>query len=141
MSVRGTVLPRLLGLLFLGMAAGQLADVTGFQAILATYDIASPRLLAVLLLSGELLAGAWLVLVPRREPIVAAMVFAATSVLWSLLAVQAFLRGLALPNCGCFGIYRGQPLRWWVLGQDALLLLYSALLLERARPRRTAALR
>ncbi len=134
----GTVLPRLLGLLFLTMAGGQIRDQAGFRAILADYDFGNPDLLAVLLLCGELLAGAWLVVSPRRNPIVPAVVFAGTSVLWSVLAAQAFARGLAIPNCGCFGVYLGQPLRWWVLLQDALLLLYSGLLL--ARGRRHAAL-
>ncbi len=115
------------------MAAGQLSDLSAFRAILATYEFGSPVLLSVLLLAGELLAGAALLLAPRRRPIVAAAVFTGTSVLWSVLAAQAFARGLVVPNCGCFGVYLAQPLRWWVLLQDALLLLYSGLLLNRAR--------
>lgn len=129
----GTILPRLLGLLFLTMAGGQLRDLPAFRAILATYEFASPDVLSVLLQSGELLAGAWLLFAPRRRPIVPAAVFTATSLLWALLATQAFVRGLTVPNCGCFGTYLAQPLRWWVLLQDALLLLYSGLLLRRAR--------
>lgn len=131
-----TLLPRLLGLLFLVMAAGQLADQAGFRAILAGYDFGAPELLAGTLLSGELLAGAWLLLAPRREPMVPAVVFAATSLLWSTLAAQAFARGLVIDNCGCFGVYLGQPLRWWVLVQGGLLLVYSALLLHSVRVRR-----
>ena len=133
----GTLLPRFLGLLFLTMAAGQLSALAGFRAILATYDFGDPPLLAVLLLAGELLAGGWLLFAPRQRPIVPAVILAGTSVLWSLLAAQAFVRGLVVPNCGCFGIYLGQPLRWWVLLQDALLLLYSGLLLNRAPRRRS----
>jgi hypothetical protein len=43
----------------------------------------------------------------------------AVAVVWSLLAAQAFARGLAVGNCGCFGVRLGQPLRWWVLVEDA----------------------
>lgn len=41
-----------------------------------------------------------------------------------MLGLQAFLRGLALENCGCFGVHLAQPLRWWVLlgGLELLLL-------------------
>lgn len=119
------------------MAAGQLRDLGAFRAILADYDFGNPALLAVLLLVGELLAGSWLLFALRQRPIVPAVVFTGTSILWSLLATQAFVRGLVIPNCGCFGVYLGQPLRWWVLIQDALLLLYSGLLLTRARSPRT----
>lgn len=114
------------------MAAGQLDDPAGFRAVLADYRRGDPQLLSALLVSGELLSGAWLFLKPRRRPLVPAVVFTATSVLWAVLAGQAFARGLAVPNCGCFGVHLGRPLRWWVLVQDALLLLYSSLLLRRA---------
>ena len=93
----------------------------------------SAATLAVMLLAGELVSGLWLLVMPRRRPLIPAVVFALTSVLWSTLAVQAFARGLALDNCGCFGVYLAQPLRWWVLLQDAALLGYSALLLRAAR--------
>jgi hypothetical protein len=46
--------------------------------------------------------------------------------------VQAYLRGLAVGNCGCFGVYLTQRLSLFVLAQDALLLLYAALLLRGA---------
>jgi len=35
------------------------------------------------------------------------------------LVLQAFARGLALHNCGCFGVHPGQPLPWWGLLEDA----------------------
>ncbi|MFI7360011.1 hypothetical protein ACIBTP_39585 [Streptomyces avidinii] len=57
--------------------------------------------------------------------------------IWSTLAVQAFARGLMVENCGRFGGYLPQGLSWFVLAQDALLLLYATLLLHgvrRARP-------
>jgi hypothetical protein len=49
-------------------------------------------------------------------------------VVWAILAAQAFARGLVLDNCGCFGTYLAQPLRWYVLVEDALMQLYAWLL-------------
>ncbi|MGH3898020.1 MAG: MauE/DoxX family redox-associated membrane protein [Pseudonocardiaceae bacterium] len=129
------ILARLLGGLFTAMAAFQLADLRGFVGVLETFQLGGPGTawtLAVMLLAGELVSGLWLLAVPRRRSLVPAIVFALTSVLWSVLAAQAFARGVALDNCGCFGVYLAQPLRWWVLLQDAALLGYSALLLRAA---------
>lgn len=46
--------------------------------------------------------------------------------IWSALAVQAFARGLAVENCGCFGVHLGQSLRWWVLLEDAEFVALAA---------------
>ena len=115
------------------MAVFQLADLPGFVGVLETFQLGGVGwVLAVGLLAGELLSAGWLLAAPGRWPLVPALVFAATSVMWSALAAQAFARGLVLDNCGCFGVYLAQPLRWWVLVQDAALLGYSALLLRAA---------
>lgn len=129
------IVARGLGGLFTAMAAFQLVDLRGFVGVLETFQLGGPGVawtLAVMLLAGELVSGLWLLVVPRLRPIAPAVVFALTSVLWSALAAQAFVRGLALDNCGCFGVYLAQPLRWWVLLQDAALLGYSVLLLRPA---------
>lgn len=132
---RQTILHRVLGALFAVMAIFQLADLPGFVGVLETFQLGDAAwTLAVALLAGELASGGWLLVAPGRRPLVPALVFAATSAMWSALAAQAFARGLVLDNCGCFGVYLAQPLRWWVLVQDAALLGYSALLLRARRP-------
>lgn len=50
----------------------------------------------------------------------------AVAMIWSALAVQAFARGLAVENCGCFGVHLGQSLRWWVLLEDAEFVALAA---------------
>lgn len=140
---RRAILHRVLGGLFLAMAAFQLADLPGFVGVLETFQLGGAGLalaLAVALLAGELVSGGWLLVAPGRWPLVPALVFSATSVMWSALAAQAFARGLVLDNCGCFGVHLAQPLRWWVLVQDAALLGYSALLLRAAGRARSAIL-
>ncbi|CAN5791599.1 hypothetical protein BH24ACT3_BH24ACT3_01340 [soil metagenome] len=103
------------------MAAGQLADPAGFVDIMATYRIggrAPAVVVSAALILGELLGGVGLLAggPTRRRP--AAVVALAVALVWSALGAQAFIRQLPLDNCGCFGVYLGQPLRWWVLVQD-----------------------
>jgi len=50
------------------------------------------------------------------------------------LGVQGYLRGLTIDNCGCFGVYLSQRLSWFVLAQDALLLVYAVVPFRGARP-------
>ncbi len=133
---RKVILHRVLGALFATMAAFQLADLPGFVGVLRSFQLGGAGMawvVAVALLIGELVSGIWLLGTPGRRPLVPAAVFAVTAVIWSFLATQAFARGLALDNCGCFGVYLAQPLRWWVLLQDVALLGYATLLIRAAR--------
>ncbi|MGH3694879.1 MAG: MauE/DoxX family redox-associated membrane protein [Pseudonocardiaceae bacterium] len=137
-AIRGrkAILHRVLGALFVTMAAFQLADLPGFVGVLRTFQLGGAGtawMLVVVLLTGELVSGIWLLGTPGRRPLVPAVVFAVTAVIWSALATQAFARGLALDNCGCFGVYLAQRLRWWVLLEDVALLGYATLLIRAAR--------
>jgi hypothetical protein len=130
------VLRIVLGALFVAMAAGQLASFRQMPGILADYGLvagAGATALAVALIAGELVSGVWFLARPRSRATLPVWVFTAVSVLWVLLAVQAYARGRAVTNCGCFGNYLSQSLSWFVLVQDALLLLYAGLLLRGAR--------
>jgi hypothetical protein len=60
-------------------------------------------------------------------------IYTAVSGVWAALGLQAQLRGLVVTNCGCFGVYLSQHLSWLVLAQDALLLVYAALMIRAAR--------
>lgn len=52
------------------------------------------------------------------------------------LGIQAFARGLALDNCGCFGVYAAQPLRWWVLVEDVEVVALAVWVVRRPAPGR-----
>lgn len=130
MKGRRPIAPLLLGPLLLAMAAGQLADVAAFADILRTYDLLTGGELvaAVLVPAAEAAAGAGLLAsraLPARLARGAGALGLGVAVFWSLLAGQAFARGLELENCGCFGVYLAQSLRWWVLLQDAYFLLLA----------------
>lgn len=110
-----------LAVLLFTMVAGQLSDVPGFVDIVATYGLggtAAAGLAAVALIAGEVTAAVGLVSRGQARRHRAASVAVAVALAWGVLAVQAFARGMALDNCGCFGVHAGQPLRWWVLIED-----------------------
>lgn len=130
------VLRIVLGMVYTAMAVGQLASFGHMPGILAAYglvDGAAATALAVALIAGELVAGVWFLARPRSKALAPVWVYTGVSVVWSLLAAQAYARGLAVANCGCFGIYLTQRLSWIVLVQDALTLIYAMVLVRAAR--------
>lgn len=118
----GRVARRILALLLLVMAAGQLSDLTGFVDVLETYELGgrtSAWALAIPIVLAEALAGVGLLRRVGSIRQVAPAMAVAVAIGWTVLGTQAFARGLALDNCGCFGVHLAQPLRWWILLEDA----------------------
>lgn len=112
-------------LLLLAMATGQLSDVQGFVDVVETYGVGgrpAAWTLGIGLIVGELTGGGLLLRGATDRRRMGAAVAVVVAAVWSLLATQAFARGLTLPNCGCFGVHLAQPLRWWVLLEDAELV-------------------
>jgi hypothetical protein len=130
-----------LGALYAAMAAFQVASWPAMPDILGAYDAVPPGALpwlAAALIGAELVAGGWLLARPRSAGLAPAWLFAAVAAAWTALGVQAYLRGLAVDNCGCFGSYLTQRLTWFTLAQDGLLLIYAGLLLRAAHHARRA---
>lgn len=126
-----------LALLLLAMAAGQAGDPAAFARILDTYRMfpgGSETVAAGLLLAGEVVAGVALLRASRYGGALALTVALA----WTVLGVQAFARSLRLDNCGCFGVHLAQPLRWWVLVQDAYFVGLAAWVVRADRRKNTA---
>ena len=108
-----------LATLLAAMAAAQLSDLQGFIDIVATYRVGSGAVAGALgaaLITGEIAGAVGLWGGPPRRQ--AGTVALAVAVGWSVLGAQAFARGIAVDNCGCFGVHAGQQLRWWVLIED-----------------------
>lgn len=129
MTRRPAFAPLLLGLLLGGMAAGQLVSFAAFRRALEEYGIfgdvgrvAVSAVIVELAASLGLLASASAPESVRRAAGVAGLAVAA---FWSILAAQAFVRRLEIDNCGCFGAYLAQPLRWWVLLEDVYMLVLA----------------
>ncbi|MEW2382609.1 MauE/DoxX family redox-associated membrane protein [Micromonospora sp. NPDC047707] len=128
----------ILGVVYVGMAVGQLASWTHMPEILAAYQAGGPaamRALAVVLVAGELTCGLWFLTRPRSRALTPVWIYTGVSVLWATLGAQAFARGIEVTNCGCFGRHLSQRLSWLVLAQDALLLAYAAWMIRSARRR------
>jgi hypothetical protein len=122
-----------LGVVYTAMAVGQLASIDRMPTILGTYGLLHGRpatALALGLIVGEAVCGLWFLLRPRSRAAAPVWIYTAVSAAWSALAVQASVRGLTVPNCGCFGRYLRQHLSGITLAQDVLTLFYAAVLLR-----------
>jgi hypothetical protein len=126
---RPALAPLLYGLLLVGMAAGQLASFDAFRRALGEYDlVGNAASTPVVVVAVELAAALGLLAsasVPRSIGRGAGIAGLGVAGFWSVLGAQAFARGLQLDNCGCFGAYLAQPLRWWVLVEDAYMLVLA----------------
>ncbi|MGH9024690.1 MAG: MauE/DoxX family redox-associated membrane protein [Acidimicrobiia bacterium] len=126
----------MLALLLLAMAAGQLADLRGFVEVLRTYPVASTPLtwlIALGLVVSEVTAGALLLTGNASMRARGAAAALAVAVAWSALALSALVSSRSIGNCGCFGVYLAQPLRWWVLLEDVEFVALATWVLLAAR--------
>lgn len=134
------ILRLVLGALLTMMALSQLASFGAMPGILTAYGVtggAASAVLAVMLIAGEAAVGVCFLARPRSKAVVPVWMYTAVSLVWALLAVQAYARGLTVTNCGCFGTHLAQPLRWFVLVEDGLLLVYAVLMLRVRLPAHT----
>ncbi|MGH2689829.1 MAG: MauE/DoxX family redox-associated membrane protein [Actinomycetota bacterium] len=125
-----------LALLLLSMAVGQTVSVGAFVDALESYRLGGREagvVAAAAFIASEAAAGVGLLMPWPRLRVWAARVGLGVAGVWAALAAQAFVRTLAIPNCGCFGRYLGQRLSWWVLVQDAYFVLLAVLALRSAR--------
>lgn len=131
----------LLAALFLATGLGKALDVAGFAAVLGPYRLLPTPLLlpaaaAVTLAELAIVAGlAWR---PALRP--AAIAALAMALLNAAALTVTLARGIALENCGCFGVFLARPLRPWTPLEDLVLAaLALAVLAGGAAWRRTEA--
>lgn len=109
--------------LLLTSGIGKLLNMPGFYAIVDSYRVLPLLLIppsAWALALFELGLAAWLICGWRLGS--AALTLIALHVMYFVWTVGALARGLELPNCGCFGVYFAQPLRWYTPLEDVALL-------------------
>lgn len=114
-----------LAALFLAAAAAKLYDVRAFATLLQQYRILHSSMImpvAYVIIGIEVLLGIWLFSGRRlHEAAWMAMVLQIFYLLWGALAL---VRGLTLNNSGNFGAVWPQPLTWWlVLGNLLMIVL------------------
>ncbi len=129
----------LLVLVLLATGIGKALDLPGFARVLTEYRLWPEWALPIIALGLTVteLALAALLLHPatRRAAAMGTAAFALTGamVLWLTLA-----RGIALTNCGCFGVLLARPLTPLTPFEDLFLAGLALLLLVRVRRRRAA---
>lgn len=115
-------------------ALGKLADMTGFIEVVSVYRLlpgVTQSAAAWLLALGEACFATWLVSGYRLAHATIGVVL--LHGLYFAWIAPALARGLALSNCGCFGVYWPRPLTSFTLLEDGAPLL-AACALYRARP-------
>lgn len=109
---------------------GKLLDVPGFVEVLITYQ-AIPAWglhgVAVTLILVEFRISEWLV--RDRSLFAGALASLALHSIFTLWTLVTLLRGVSVPNCGCFGIFFARPLTGWTVVEDTVLVVASLCLL------------
>lgn len=113
--------------LMLTTALGKLLDNRGFAAVLATYQfsIPEPLLLPLGLVVSLVELAIGLAILTGLQLRRAAQLTVVVHIGYLGLAVLTNLRGIALTNCGCFGVFLARPMTWYTVLEDAILLLLS----------------
>lgn len=115
-----------IGGILLASAIGKSLDVPGFMEVLKTYRAFPGPLLAPLaygVIVVEATLGVWVLSGWRlRDSAPAAGIVNLGYALWMTLSLA---RGLELTNCGCFGVFFPQPLRWYSPLEDLVLVAGS----------------
>jgi len=127
------ILRTFIGMVLFATAIGKLLDVRGFARILGSYQALPEALLLPLALTipiAELVLAIWLFFGLRLAG--AAMTSAALHFAYAAWSAAGVLRGLRLPNCGCFGVFLARPLDWSTVAEDIVMVGLSLWLLTLA---------
>lgn len=129
-----------IGLVLLAAAAGKLADVRGFAAVLETYRAFPAGALLALALGiplAELGLAIWLL--SGRRLAVAAAGSAGMHAVYAGWSAASIARGVEIPNCGCFGVFLARPLTGMTVVEDIVMTALSVALFGLCAPARGAA--
>lgn len=124
----------LIGGILLVAAIGKLLDNRFFAEKLAQWELFPAWTLlplGVIVSLSELLLAAWLFSGWRLAG--AALVALLFHIGYIAGTVVTLLRGIRLPDCGCFGILFPHPLDWNMVWQDALLAALCVVLFRLAK--------
>ncbi|MBK9307292.1 MAG: hypothetical protein IPM58_09465 [Nitrospira sp.] len=113
----------LIGGVLLASALGKSLDMPGFVDVLITYRLFPEWSLwpfAVGITGIEWVLAGW-ILVGWQLPAGAFIAMGLNGV-YAIGLIVTLLRGLDLPNCGCYGVFFPQPLRWYSPLEDLALV-------------------
>jgi hypothetical protein len=115
----------LLGMLLFATSLGKALDVEGFLRVIASYQVFPAWLspfVALGILTAEACLAVWLF--SGRYLAIASLCAFALHVGFLLLAAITLLRGISVPNCGCFGVFFARPLTWGTVVEDLFMALW-----------------
>lgn len=113
----------LIGGLLLASALGKSLDLLGFVDVLVTYQLFPDRSLWPLAfgITGiEWVLAVWILVGWRLST--GALLAMMLNGLYVVGLFVTLIRGLDLPNCGCYGVFFPQPLRWYSPLEDLVLV-------------------
>lgn len=116
------------GVVLVATGLGKVLDIAGFVHVLAAYDLLPHWLnlgLAYSLPFIELATG--ICLIARLQLLMAACIAVGLHVLLLTAVVTTLWRGIAVANCGCFGVFLARPLTAGTAVEDAAMLALSLL--------------
>lgn len=129
-----TALRLLFSALLLVTGCAKLLNISGFAAVVDRYAVLPSTLTvpgAWTLAIAELGLGLWLLSCWRLAAAATATI--ALHILYLAWMLAALVRGLSLPNCGCFGVYWPRPLTWYSPLEDLVLVALAILLWRTSR--------
>ncbi len=119
----------LIGAVLLASALGKSLDFPGFVDVLITYRLFpdwSLWPLALGITGIEWVLAAWILVGWQLST--GALIALSLNGLYAVGLIITLLRGLDLPNCGCYGVFFPQPLQWYSPLEDLVLVGICALL-------------
>lgn len=128
------VLRGLFLLLLATTGIAKLFDMPGFYGIVAAYRLLPEALVpasAWALALVEITLAGWLAWGRALRP--AALLIVLLHLMYLGWLLIALVRGLALANCGCFGVYLARPLSWTMPFEDTALLALALALWAQVR--------
>jgi len=124
----------LFGVLFVVTSIGKLLDNRGFAAVLETYQLFPSGILlpfGLFISLSELLLGIFILW--GKNLFRCALLNFGIQVAYLTLAITSNLRGLDIPNCGCFGVFLARPMTLWTIVEDAVLVILAGGLWQSVR--------
>ena len=113
----------LIGAVLLASALGKSMDLSGFVDVLVTYRLFPDGFLlplALMLTGIEWVLAAWML--AGWHLATGALIVLSLNGMYAMGLVITLFRGLDLPNCGCYGVFFAQPLRWYSPLEDLVLI-------------------
>ncbi|MBT4260276.1 MAG: hypothetical protein HOD90_10255 [Nitrospina sp.] len=110
---------------------GKLLDVPGFIEVIDTYKIIPTFLQSAIAVSMVLVELKIAENLFRKINLkITALAATALHICFTLLATLTLLRGIEVPNCGCFGVFWARPLTIITVAEDVFMVGLCALLLK-----------